>query len=67
MKKYRLRMWVKVVCTLIIISLSIAIYHILAFYGSYAVKNIVANIFIQVGWFWLLFGQITLLYFIWEE
>lgn len=66
-KKYKLKGWVKVAITVILISLGIIIYHIVSLNGAYATKSVIASIFICLGWFWLIFGQIMTLYFIWEE
>lgn len=67
MKKYKLRMWVKVVITLILILVGIELYHILGIKGAYASKNTLGSIFICLGWFWLVAGQIMVLYVMWEK
>lgn len=67
MKRYRLKKWVKVVITLILISLGIIIYGILGDLGSFMGENRLANVFILLGWFWLLVGQIMVLYVMWEK
>ncbi len=66
-KKVKLKKWVKVVITLIIISVSILLYHYLAKNGAYAVENTLGSIFICLGWFWLVIGQIIMLNLIWED
>ena len=66
-KKYRLKKWVKVVITLTLILVGIEIYHILGIKGAYASENTLGSIFICLGWFWLVAGQIMVLYVIWED
>jgi hypothetical protein len=66
-KKYKLKKWVKVVITLILVSVGIVLYHILGIYGAYASKSTLGSIFICLGWFWLLVGQIGIIYTMWEE
>lgn len=66
-KKIKLKKWVKVVITLILISVGIVLYHILANNGAYASKSVLGSIFICLGWFWLLVGQIMVIYTMWEE
>ena len=51
MKKYKLKKWVKVVITLILVSVGIVLYHFLANKGAYAVENTLGSIFICLGWF----------------
>lgn len=65
-KKYKLRKWVKIVISAIIIIIGVVIYHYLAKLGAYASENTMSSIFICLGWFWLVFGQISMLYAIWE-
>lgn len=66
-KKYKLKKGVKVVITLILVSVGIVLYHILANKGAYAVESTLGSIFICLGWFWLLVGQIIAIYSIWED
>lgn len=65
-KKYKLRKWVKIVISAIIIIIGVVIYHYLAKLGAYGSKNGIGSIFICLGWFWFVFGQISMLYAIWE-
>ena len=51
MKKYKLKKWVKVAITLILVSVGIVLYQILANKGAYAVENTLGSIFICLGWF----------------
>ncbi len=67
MKKYKLKKWVRVVITLVIIVLGILIYRYLYFNGALAGKTSKDSIIILLGWFWLVIGQITVLYAIWES
>lgn len=66
-KRYKLKKWVKVVITLILVSVGIVLYQILANKGAYAVESTLGSIFICLGWFWLLVGQIMVIYTIWEK
>lgn len=66
-KKIKLKKWVKVVITLILVSVGIVLYHFLANNGAYAVKNTLGSIFIYLGWIWLLVGQIMVIYTMWED
>lgn len=65
-KKYKLRMWVKVVITLLIIVSGILIYRYLGFLGGVEDRTALGNTFLFVGWFWLLVGQIMMLSLMWE-
>lgn len=67
MKKYKLRMWVKVVITLTLISLGIILYHYLGVLGAYTNETILTKVFVLLGWIWLLIGQIIVLYVLWES
>lgn len=67
MKRYKLKSGVKVVITLILILVGFIIYHYLGIKGSYIGENRLTNIFIYLGWFWLIAGQIMVLYAIWEN
>lgn len=67
MKRYKLRKWVKVVITLILISVGIIIYAYLSRNGAYTNENTLGRVFVLLGWFWLLVGQIMVVYTMWEE
>ena len=67
MRKYKLKKWVKVAITLIIILLGIIIHRYLYINGSLANENTISSMFILLGWFWLVFGQIMVLYVMWEN
>lgn len=67
MKKYKLKRWVKVVITLMLIVSGILIYRYLGFLGAIEDKTTLGKVFLFVGWFWLLFGQIMMLSLMWEE
>lgn len=66
-RKIRMKKWVMVVITLIIIIVGIEIYAYLSRNVAYASKNICGSMFICLGWFWLLVGQIMVLYAMWEK
>lgn len=67
MKRLRLKKWVKIVLTIIIIITSILIYHYLGVKGSYTTQNTMSSIFILIGWFWLIAGQLIVLEAIWGD
>ena len=66
-KKYKLKLWVKVVITLTILVIGLEIYYYLLSNGANMGKSIVDSIFILLGWFWLIAGQIMVLKELWEE
>lgn len=66
-KVYKLKLWVKVVITLTILVIGLEIYYYLLSNGANIGKNIVDSIFILLGWFWLMVGQIMVLKVVWEE
>lgn len=66
-KRYKLKKGAKVVITLILVSVGIVLYQILANKGAYAVESTLGSIFICLGWFWLLVGQIMVIYTMWEN
>lgn len=66
-KKYRLKKWVKVVITLTILITGLEIYFYLGKNGANMGKTILDSIFILLGWFWLVVGQIMALYVMWED
>ena len=66
-KRYKLKKGAKVVITLILVSVGIVLYHILANKGKYAVESTLGSIFICLGWFWLIVGQIMVLKTMWEK
>lgn len=66
-KKMKLKKWVKVVITLILVSVGIVLYHILANKGAYASKNMWCSMLICLGWFWLIVGQIIVICTMWEK
>lgn len=64
-KKLKLKNWVKVVITLILIAVGIAIYVGLGNIGSVGTK--LANFLCITGWVYLVFGQILILASLWEN
>ena len=66
-KKLKLKRWVKVLTTLIVIGLGILIYSKLGDIGSEATTNTLASILCIMGWTYLLFVQIVVLSGIWEN
>lgn len=66
-KKYRLKPWVKVVITIALIIAGYVIYDMISINGALANESTLASIFICLGWFWLVVGQIMMLYLMWEN
>jgi hypothetical protein len=66
-KKLKLKRWVKVLTTLIVIGLGILIYSKLGDIGSEATTNTLASILCITGWTYLVFVQIVVLSGIWEN
>lgn len=67
MKKTRLRKWVKVVLSIMTIIASTLIYVLMAKFGAKVQSNIFYLGTAICGWIWLLFGQFSIYYFIWED
>lgn len=66
-KKLRLKRWVKVLITIIVIALGVVIYSKLGDIGSEANTNQIASILCITGWSYLVFVQILVLSGIWES
>ena len=66
-KKLKLKRWVKVVITLILVSVGVIIYSGLKSIGSEASTNQIANILCITGWTYLVFVQIIIIAGLWEE
>lgn len=67
MKRMKLRMWVKVVLTIIILVVSLVVYNHVGNIGNLVTKNSGYSTLIIVEWFWLGFVQFVVLYNIWER
>lgn len=67
MKKLRLKMWVKVVLTIVMLVGSVIIYNHTGKIGNLAVKNNLYATLIIAEWFWLIIGQSVILYIMWEK
>ena len=66
-KKFKLKGWVKVVLTLLIIGVSSFVYKEVGILGQDVNKNTIADALIFGGWLWILFGQFMFLSTIWEN
>ena len=66
-EKLKLKTWVKVGITLIVILLGIVIYKTLGNIGSEAKTNQIASILCITGWTYLVFVQILILIGVWEN
>ena len=65
--KLKLKRWVKVVITLVVIVSGILIYSKLGDIGSEASTNTLASILCITGWTYLVFVQILVLAGLWES
>ncbi len=65
-KKLKLKRWVKVIITGLIIGAGVVIYSGLKTLGSEASTSDFAGTLCIVGWFYLVFGQLGILVCIWE-
>lgn len=65
-KRLKLKRWVKVLITAIVIGAGIVIYSGLKTLGSEAGTSNFATTLCIVGWFYLVFGQIGILICLWE-
>ena len=66
-KKLKLRKWVKVVITLIILGTGILIYLGVRGIGKEVTTNDLALMLCTTGWAYLIFGQVLFLYQLWES
>ena len=67
MKKLRLKRWVKVVITFLIILVSIKIYIEMGHTAPKDVSSIKYQLPIVLAWIWLILGQTTCIMMLWEE
>lgn len=66
-KKMKLRKWVKVVLTILVILVSFKIYAEMGQIRTKAVSSINYQVIAVLGWTWLLMGQIWVYSIIWER
>lgn len=64
-RKLKMRMWFKIFLTYFILFVGVQIYYNLSLLGSNN-NNLFDEIMLVLGWLWIVFGQISVLYFIWE-
>ena len=67
MKKLKLKKWVKVVISLIIIEIGILIYSQTGKLGELAQNNAFYLLLCIMSWIWLIFGSAGSMYCIWEK
>lgn len=67
MKKRRLKKWAKILISAVIVIIGLFIYAKTGILGELAQDSTIYLLLCITAWIWLLFGQISLLYFIWEE
>ena len=67
MKKRKLRKWVKILLTIMILIFSIIIYILMAKFGAKVQESIISLVGIVCAWIWLILGQFGVYYFIWES
>lgn len=66
MKKRKLKKWVKILITFLIIIFSVIIYSQAIRLGKLVMINQLYLIRTILAWFWLLMGQFIVIYFVWE-
>lgn len=66
-KQLKLKKWVKVVITLILLVIGITVYAGLGNIGSDAVSSQVSGFLCGLGWGYLIFGQTLILANLWEN
>lgn len=67
MKKLRLKRWVKVVITLLIILVSVKIYTEMGHISTKDVSSIKYQVTMISGWTWLVLGQSACIMTLWED
>lgn len=67
MKKLRLKKWVKVVLTILVILVSFKIYAEMGQIQTKAVSSINYQVIAVLGWIWLIIGQIMVYMKLWER
>lgn len=65
--KLKLRKWVKVAITILVILFSTFVYVNEGTIGELGQNNNMYLYICIMGWFWLFFGQIAILNLLWEE
>lgn len=66
-EKIKLKRWVKVLISAVVIGIGIGIYSTLKDIGSEASTNLIAGILCITGWSYLVFVQIIILSGLWED
>lgn len=66
-KKLKLKRWVKVFITLVVVITGVVVYIELKDLGAKATESQVASTMCILGWGYLIFGQLSLLISLWEE
>lgn len=67
MKKFHLKRWVKVTLTLLVIHLSFFIWKQTGVVGEMASKDNIYLALTVASWMYLIFGQVLVYQFIWEN
>lgn len=67
MKKRKLKKWVKVVLTIVVLIISLATYNYISEAGHIWELKDSNSIICIMGWLWLFFGQIVVLDLVWEN
>jgi len=66
MKKRKLKKWVKVVLTILVMLMSLLIYIKIGEFGALAQSSVFYQFMTISGWFWLLTGQFIIYTKIWD-
>lgn len=67
MKRRKLRKWVKVVSTILLMIIGYIVYRLSWIIGALAVENQTFAILNILVWAYLLFGQIAIIFMVWDD
>lgn len=66
-KRLKLRTWVKIILTILILFVSYLVYIGVGILGGIATIDKINEMLVYIGWFWLIVGQVLFLSSIWEK
>lgn len=67
MKRRRLRKWVKVVSTILLMVIGAIVYRLSWIIGALALENQTFEILNILVWLYLLFGQFAIVFMVWDD
>ena len=65
-RKMKMRKWLRILVSVFLIIIGIQLYYDLSLLGSQQ-NSLFDEMILILGWIWLLFGQIGILYLLWEN